>query len=273
MAAPTIPFDCTGNTEVMRHGAGVLPSRLGHLDRHRRGRGRHGDRHAAVPARHRAQLAGTAFGGAKGRTDVPKIVDWYMDGKIEIDPMITHVLSWTRSTRASNLMHAGREHPVGGGLLTVETVSSAKAFGGTQGVYRHRRDATGTDMTFCRLRAAARGRRAGCRWSGICPGLTCTHANVTDKGEYRARLRRDRADLRRARHEPAGRGRAGRSRPMTSGRAPASTSTRPQAPWARALPDVELCDAGTAGAGRAAFPGRSSRARRSPATRWAGMAR
>ena len=33
---------------------------------------------------------GTAFGGAKGRTDVPKIVDWYMNGKIEIDPMITH---------------------------------------------------------------------------------------------------------------------------------------------------------------------------------------
>ncbi len=36
---------------------------------------------------------GTAFGGARGRTDVPKIVDWYMDGKIAIDPMITHTLS------------------------------------------------------------------------------------------------------------------------------------------------------------------------------------
>src|SRR3546814_6738333 len=36
---------------------------------------------------------GTAFGGAKGRTDVPKIVDWYMNGRIQIDPMITHVLS------------------------------------------------------------------------------------------------------------------------------------------------------------------------------------
>ena len=35
---------------------------------------------------------GTAFGGARGRTDVPKIVDWYMDGKIEIDPMITHIM-------------------------------------------------------------------------------------------------------------------------------------------------------------------------------------
>ena len=44
---------------------------------------------------------GTAFGGARGRTDVPKIVDWYMNGKIEIDPMITHVSSSRRSTRAS----------------------------------------------------------------------------------------------------------------------------------------------------------------------------
>ena len=35
---------------------------------------------------------GTAFGGARGRTDVPKIVDWYMDGKIDIDELITHTL-------------------------------------------------------------------------------------------------------------------------------------------------------------------------------------
>jgi S-(hydroxymethyl)glutathione dehydrogenase/alcohol dehydrogenase len=35
---------------------------------------------------------GTAFGGARGRTDVPKIVDWYMQGKIQIDPMVTHVM-------------------------------------------------------------------------------------------------------------------------------------------------------------------------------------
>ncbi len=38
------------------------------------------------------QWKGTAFGGARGRTDVPKIVDWYMQGKIQIDPMITHVM-------------------------------------------------------------------------------------------------------------------------------------------------------------------------------------
>ena len=50
---------------------------------------------------------GTAFGGARGRTDVPKIVDWYMDGKIEIDPLITHVLPIERINDAFDLMHAG----------------------------------------------------------------------------------------------------------------------------------------------------------------------
>ena len=50
---------------------------------------------------------GTAFGGAKGRTDVPKIVDWYMDGKIGIDPMITHVLTLEEINKGFDLMHAG----------------------------------------------------------------------------------------------------------------------------------------------------------------------
>ncbi len=50
---------------------------------------------------------GTAFGGARGRTDVPKIVDWYMDGKIEIDPMITHRLPLDRINEAFDLMHHG----------------------------------------------------------------------------------------------------------------------------------------------------------------------
>jgi S-(hydroxymethyl)glutathione dehydrogenase / alcohol dehydrogenase len=51
---------------------------------------------------------GTAFGGARGRTDVPKIVDWYMDGKIQIDPMITHTLPLERINEAFELMHAGK---------------------------------------------------------------------------------------------------------------------------------------------------------------------
>ena len=50
---------------------------------------------------------GTAFGGARGRTDVPKIVDWYVDGRIEIDPMITHTLPLERINEAFDLMHRG----------------------------------------------------------------------------------------------------------------------------------------------------------------------
>jgi S-(hydroxymethyl)glutathione dehydrogenase / alcohol dehydrogenase len=50
---------------------------------------------------------GTAFGGAKGRTQVPKIVDWYMQGKIEIDPMITHTMPLEDINKAFDLMHAG----------------------------------------------------------------------------------------------------------------------------------------------------------------------
>jgi S-(hydroxymethyl)glutathione dehydrogenase / alcohol dehydrogenase len=50
---------------------------------------------------------GTAFGGARGRTDVPKIVDWYMNGKIEIDPMITHTLKLEDINKGFDLMHKG----------------------------------------------------------------------------------------------------------------------------------------------------------------------
>ncbi len=51
---------------------------------------------------------GTAFGGARGRTDVPKIVDWYMQGKIEIDPMITHTLRLDEINHGFDLMHEGK---------------------------------------------------------------------------------------------------------------------------------------------------------------------
>jgi S-(hydroxymethyl)glutathione dehydrogenase/alcohol dehydrogenase len=50
---------------------------------------------------------GTAFGGARGRTQVPQIVDWYMDGKISIDPLITHKLPLNRINEAFDLMHSG----------------------------------------------------------------------------------------------------------------------------------------------------------------------
>jgi S-(hydroxymethyl)glutathione dehydrogenase/alcohol dehydrogenase len=51
---------------------------------------------------------GSAFGGARGRTDVPKIVDWYMQGKIEIDSLITHKLPLARINEAFDLMHEGK---------------------------------------------------------------------------------------------------------------------------------------------------------------------
>ena len=100
-------FDCTGNTTVMRQA----------LEACHRGWGvsvvigvaESGKEIATRPF----QLVtgrvwkGSAFGGARGRTDVPKIVDWYMTGKIAIDPMITHVLTLDEINRGFDLMHAG----------------------------------------------------------------------------------------------------------------------------------------------------------------------
>ena len=101
-------FDCTGNVTVMRQA----------LEACHRGWGESiivgvagaGQEIATRPF----QLVtgrvwrGTAFGGARGRTDVPKIVDWYMQGKIEIDPMITHTMPLTDINTAFELMHAGK---------------------------------------------------------------------------------------------------------------------------------------------------------------------
>ena len=100
-------FDCTGNTDVMRQA----------LECCHRGWGESiiigvaeaGKEIATRPF----QLVtgrvwkGSAFGGARGRTDVPKIVEWYMKGKIEIDPMITHVLKLEDINKGFDLMHSG----------------------------------------------------------------------------------------------------------------------------------------------------------------------
>jgi Zn-dependent alcohol dehydrogenase len=51
---------------------------------------------------------GPAFGGARGRTDVPTIVDWYMDGKINIDDLITHTMPLDKINDAFDLMHEGK---------------------------------------------------------------------------------------------------------------------------------------------------------------------
>ena len=100
-------FDCTGNTDVMRQA----------LECCHRGWGQSiiiGVAEAGKEISTRPfQLVtgrvwkGTAFGGAKGRTDVPKIVDMYMDGTIAIDPMITHVLKLEDINKGFDLMHAG----------------------------------------------------------------------------------------------------------------------------------------------------------------------
>ena len=50
---------------------------------------------------------GTAFGGARGRTDVPKIVDWYMNGKINIDDLITHTMPLENINTGFELMRSG----------------------------------------------------------------------------------------------------------------------------------------------------------------------
>ena len=100
-------FDCTGNVDVMRSA----------LECAHRGWGQSiiiGVAGAGQEIRTRPfQLVtgrvwkGTAFGGARGRTDVPKIVDWYMEGKIQIDPMITHTLPLERINEGFELMHKG----------------------------------------------------------------------------------------------------------------------------------------------------------------------
>ena len=101
-------FDCTGNVKVMRIA----------LESCHRGWGQSiiigvagaGQEISTRPF----QLVtgrvwkGTAFGGARGRTDVPKIVDWYMSGKIEIDPMITHTMPLEDINKAFDLMHEGK---------------------------------------------------------------------------------------------------------------------------------------------------------------------
>ncbi len=100
-------FDCTGNTVVMRQA--LEAAHRGWGESIVIGVAESGKEIATRPF----QLVtgrvwkGTAFGGARGRTDVPKIVDWYMNGLIQIDPMITHRLSLEEINKGFDLMHAG----------------------------------------------------------------------------------------------------------------------------------------------------------------------
>ncbi len=86
----------------------MLPSRLGRIGHHRRRGFGTGDPTRPFQLVTGRVWKGTAFGGARGRTDVPKIVDWYMDGKINIDDLITHVLPLDRINEGFDLMHEGK---------------------------------------------------------------------------------------------------------------------------------------------------------------------
>ena len=100
-------FDATGNTTVMRQALEACHRGWGEsifIGVAEAGKEIATRPFHLVPGR---VWKGTACGGARGRTDVPKIVDWYMTGKIEIDPMITHILPLDRINEAFDLMHHG----------------------------------------------------------------------------------------------------------------------------------------------------------------------
>ena len=101
-------FECIGNVQRHAPGAGVLPQGLG--------RPRSSSASPAPARRSRTrpfQLVtgrvwkGSAFGGARGRTDVPRIVDWYMEGKINIDDLITHTMPLEDINQGFELMQQG----------------------------------------------------------------------------------------------------------------------------------------------------------------------
>ena len=106
---------------------------------------------------------GTAFGGARGRTDVPKIVDWYMDGKINIDDLITHTMPLDKINDAFDLMHEGKSIRQRGDLLRRRALGAQAALAEARGVgaIRRRERAiglrAGDDVAF-RLFRRRRGR-------------------------------------------------------------------------------------------------------------------
>lgn len=100
-------FDCTGNTDVMRQALECCHKGWGTsviIGVAEAGREICTRPFQLVTGRN---WRGTAFGGARGRTDVPRIVDWYMNGTIAIDPMITHRLALEEINQGFDLMHAG----------------------------------------------------------------------------------------------------------------------------------------------------------------------
>ena len=100
-------FECVGNVNLMRQ-ALECATRAGAEHHHRRAPAPGKE---IAPGRSSSLPGGfgraAAFGGARGRTDVPRIVDWYMEGKINIDDLITHTLPLERINEGFDLMHRG----------------------------------------------------------------------------------------------------------------------------------------------------------------------
>jgi S-(hydroxymethyl)glutathione dehydrogenase/alcohol dehydrogenase len=86
----------------------MLPPRLGRAHHHRRGGVRPGDFDAAVSTRDWPGVEGHCVRGRHRRTDVPKIVDWYMEKKINIDDLITHTMPLDKINDAFDLLHEGK---------------------------------------------------------------------------------------------------------------------------------------------------------------------
>jgi S-formylglutathione hydrolase len=189
---------------------------------------------------------------------VPKIVDWYMEGKINIDDLITHKLKLADINEGFDLMHAGKVDPRGGGVLN--SLSKSRCFGGVQAVYSHESRETGTNMRFGVFLPphAEAGSVPVLYWLS---GLTCTEENFIVK----AGAQRVAAELGLALvvpdTSPRGLELPGEPRATTSGSALASTSTRRRRPWSRRLPDVLVCGQGAARLIESSFPVRSEEER------------
>ena len=130
---------------------------------------------------------GTAFGGARGRTDVPKIVDWYMEGKINIDDLITHKLPLGPHQRGLRPDARGQVDPrrrrvlmTGSGSEGPRLERSNRCYGGSVGVYAHGSSEIGGGMRFSIYLppAADRGRVPALLYLA---GLTCNEDTFMTK--------------------------------------------------------------------------------------------
>ena len=111
-------FECIGNTKVMRQALECCHKGWGQSIVIGVAEAGARDLHATVPARDRPRVEGLGVRRrARGRTDVPKIVDWYMEGRLNIDDLITHTLEARRHQRGLRADEARRVDPIGGRVL------------------------------------------------------------------------------------------------------------------------------------------------------------